>query len=81
LRRWWRAYLTPGSSALYLYLYSILYFFTKLSMVKLVSALLFFGYMALVCAAFFVLTGSIGESTRTDAARARRESAYRCEHA
>src|SRR6185312_4228671 len=57
---WWRSFLTPGSSALYLYLYSILYFFTKLQMVKLVSGLLFFGYMFLVCLAFFVLTGTIG---------------------
>lgn len=29
---WWRSYLTPGSSALYLYLYSVLYFFTKSAM-------------------------------------------------
>lgn len=57
---WWRSYLTPGSSALYLYLYSFLYFFTKLHMVKFVSGLLFFGYMFLVCLAFFVLTGTIG---------------------
>ncbi|XP_019098477.1 PREDICTED: transmembrane 9 superfamily member 7-like, partial [Camelina sativa] len=27
---WWRAYLTAGSSAFYLFLYSIFYFFTKL---------------------------------------------------
>ena len=58
---WWRAYLTPGSSALYLYLYSIVYFFSKLQMVKFVSGLLFFGYMFLVCVAFFVLTGTIGQ--------------------
>ena len=57
---WWRSYLTPGTSALYLYLYSILYFVTKLQMVKFVSGLLFFGYMFLVCVAFFVLTGTIG---------------------
>jgi transmembrane 9 superfamily protein 2/4 len=52
--------LDSGCSALYLYLYSILYFFTKLQMVKFVSGLLFFGYMFLVCVAFFVLTGTIG---------------------
>jgi len=57
---WWRSYLTPGSSALYLFLYSILYFFTKLQIVKFTSGLLFFGYMFLVCCAFFVLTGTIG---------------------
>jgi len=57
---WWRSYLTPGSSAVYLFLYSILYFMTKLSIIKTVSTLLFFGYMLLVCFAFFVLTGTIG---------------------
>ena len=57
---WWRSFLTPGSSALYLFLYSILYFFTKLQIQKFVSGLLFFGYMSLVCMAFFVLTGTIG---------------------
>jgi len=57
---WWRSYLTAGSSALYLFLYSILYFFTKLEIIKMVSALLFFGYMMLVSFAFFVLTGTIG---------------------
>jgi len=57
---WWRSYLTSGSSAFYLFLYSILYFFTKLEIIKFVSALLFFGYMFLVSFAFFVLTGTIG---------------------
>jgi transmembrane 9 superfamily protein 2/4 len=57
---WWRSYLTPGSSALYLFLYSILYFCTRLQIVKFVSGLLFFGYMALVSFAFFILTGTIG---------------------
>ncbi|KAL8217359.1 hypothetical protein R6Q57_020732, partial [Mikania cordata] len=53
---WWRSYLTAGSSALYLFLYSIFYFFTKLEITKLVSGILYFGYMY----AFFVLTGTIG---------------------
>ncbi len=57
---WWRSYLTSGSSALYLFLYSILYFVTKLEVVQFVSALLFFGYMLLVSVAFFLLTGTIG---------------------
>jgi len=57
---WWRSYLTSGSSALYLFLYSILYFFTKLEIIKFIPGLLFFGYMLLVSFAFFVLTGTIG---------------------
>ncbi|RWR78072.1 transmembrane 9 superfamily member 7-like protein [Cinnamomum micranthum f. kanehirae] len=57
---WWRAYLTAGSSALYLFLYSIFYFFTKLDITKVISGILYFGYMSIVSYAFFVLTGTIG---------------------
>lgn len=57
---WWRAYLTAGSSALYLFLYSVFYFFTKLEITKLVSGILYFGYMLIGSYAFFVLTGTIG---------------------
>ncbi|BAT82446.1 hypothetical protein LR48_Vigan07g249900 [Vigna angularis] len=57
---WWRSYLTSGSSALYLFLYATFYFFTKLEITKLVSGLLYFGYMLIASYAFFVVTGSIG---------------------
>ncbi|KAL6844942.1 hypothetical protein ACP4OV_025601 [Aristida adscensionis] len=57
---WWRSYLTSGSSALYLFLYAAFYFFTKLQITKLVSGILYFGYMLLASYAFFVLTGTIG---------------------
>ena len=57
---WWRAYLTSGSSALYLFLYATFYFFTKLEITKFVSGILYFGYMVMISASFFVLTGTIG---------------------
>lgn len=78
---WWRAFLTSGSSALYLYLYSALYFYTnvsgavaaragvvaltspwpvQLSVTSFTASLMYFGYMAMVSVAFFLLTGSIG---------------------
>jgi len=57
---WWRGYLTAGSSALYLFLYSILYFYTKLDITPFASSVLYFGYMFLVSLAFFLLTGTIG---------------------
>ncbi|KVH92927.1 Major facilitator superfamily domain, general substrate transporter [Cynara cardunculus var. scolymus] len=57
---WWRAYLTAGSSALYLFLYSIFYYFTKLEITKLVSGILYVGYMLIASYSFFVLTGTIG---------------------
>jgi len=57
---WWRSYLTSGASAFYMFLYSIFYFFTKLEIEKAVSALLYFGYTAIMALAFFVMTGTIG---------------------
>ncbi|KAG5101775.1 hypothetical protein JHK84_046744 [Glycine max] len=57
---WWRSYLTSGSSALYLFLYAVFYFFTKLEISKPISGILYFGYMLLLSYAFFVLTGTIG---------------------
>uniref|UniRef100_A0A5B6YPT0 Transmembrane 9 superfamily member n=1 Tax=Davidia involucrata TaxID=16924 RepID=A0A5B6YPT0_DAVIN len=57
---WWRAYLTSGSSALYLFLYAAFYFFTKLEITKPVSGVLYFGYMLIASYGFFVLTGTIG---------------------
>ncbi|XP_072998872.1 transmembrane 9 superfamily member 7-like [Typha latifolia] len=57
---WWRAYLTAGSSALYLFAYAVFYFFTKLEITKFVSGILYFGYMLIGSYAFFVLTGTIG---------------------
>lgn len=57
---WWRSYLTSGSSAIYLLLYSTFYFFTKLDMTKTIPTIMYFGYMFIVSYSFFVLTGAIG---------------------
>jgi len=56
----WRSFLTAGTSALYLFLYSVHYFFTVLDVDTAMGTLLFFGYMALACSVFFLLTGTIG---------------------
>eukprot|EP01138_Halocafeteria_seosinensis_P007229 gb/GECG01007392.1/.p1 GENE.gb/GECG01007392.1/~~gb/GECG01007392.1/.p1 ORF type:complete len:638 (+),score=69.90 gb/GECG01007392.1/:1-1914(+) len=57
---WWRSFLTPGSSAAYLFLYSILYFFSKLEIDVFTGGMMYFGYMAAAAWAFFLLTGSVG---------------------
>ncbi|OQS05480.1 endomembrane protein 70 [Thraustotheca clavata] len=57
---WWRSFLTSGSAALYLYLYSFMYFFSKLNITAFVSGLLYFGYMGMISLTFFFLTGTIG---------------------
>ncbi|AQL04082.1 Transmembrane 9 superfamily member 7 [Zea mays] len=50
---WWRAYLTAGSSTLYLFVYAIFYFFNKWEITKLVSGIMYFGYMLIISYAFF----------------------------
>ena len=57
---WWRSYLTSGAPSLYMFFYAIFYFFTKLEITSIVSALLYFGYSVILSILFFVLTGSIG---------------------
>eukprot|EP01080_Neovahlkampfia_damariscottae_P001652 gene1652-12777_t len=60
-RWWWRSFLTPASSSIYLFLYSIFYFSTKLSSVTNITMMLvFFGYTAILCLFFFILTGTVG---------------------
>jgi len=59
-RWWWRSFLTSGSSALYLFLYSILYYVSKLNFTRYEAGVQYFAYMFLVSFTFFLLTGSIG---------------------
>jgi transmembrane 9 superfamily protein 2/4 len=59
-RWWWRSYLSAGSSGGYLFLYSMWYFFSKLSIEGLVPSVLYFSYMGMISITFFILTGSIG---------------------
>jgi len=59
---WWRAYLTSGASALYLFLYAGYYLLTRIRIAKatVASASIFFGYIAILSYGFFVLTGFTG---------------------
>mmetsp|Transcript_29952 Transcript_29952/g.58714 ORF Transcript_29952/g.58714 Transcript_29952/m.58714 type:complete len:635 (-) Transcript_29952:68-1972(-) len=57
---WWRSFIMGSGSALYLFGYSVLYFFTKLEISKFTSSLLFFGYMFLASFTFWIMTGTIG---------------------
>eukprot|EP00406_Dinophysis_acuminata_P043499 CAMPEP_0179311090 /NCGR_PEP_ID=MMETSP0797-20121207/52504_1 /TAXON_ID=47934 /ORGANISM="Dinophysis acuminata, Strain DAEP01" /LENGTH=647 /DNA_ID=CAMNT_0021020847 /DNA_START=67 /DNA_END=2008 /DNA_ORIENTATION=- len=80
---WWRSFFASASSALYVFLYSILYFITRLQMNHHVGALLYFGYMFAMSATFALLKGrsasappstssgrSTGRSRSTDGAGA-----------
>ena len=55
---WWRSYFTSGSSAVYLFLYSLFYFYTKLEIESIVPMLMYFGYMFMISYSFFCLTGT-----------------------
>jgi transmembrane 9 superfamily protein 2/4 len=57
---WWNAFFCSGTSGLYLFLYSIFYFNTRLHIDKLVPTLLYLGYMGVASVMFCLLTGSIG---------------------
>jgi transmembrane 9 superfamily protein 2/4 len=57
---WWRSFLTSGSSAFYLFLYSAFYYSSKLKMDLMVSTILYFGYMFILSILFFLATGVIG---------------------
>lgn len=59
-RWWWRSLLTSGSSAVYLFLYSIVYYSGRLQIDNFVSTILYFGYMFVLSLLFFLATGFIG---------------------
>ncbi|XP_046676236.1 transmembrane 9 superfamily member 2 [Homalodisca vitripennis] len=57
---WWRSFLTSGFTAVYLFLYCIHYFVTKLNIEDAASTFLYFGYTFIMVFLFFLLTGTIG---------------------
>lgn len=59
-RWWWRAFLSAGSSAGYLFVYSTWFFYSKLPITGFVSTMVYFGYMMVIALTFFLLTGSCG---------------------
>ncbi|KAI8080458.1 hypothetical protein BDF21DRAFT_339704 [Thamnidium elegans] len=56
----WRAFLTSGAAGLYVFLYSILYYFTKLDISTFTSTVLYLGYSAVISILLAVFTGSVG---------------------
>ena len=58
-RWWWRSVMTSGSTAIYVFLYSIAYF-SRLESNMTVTYLLYFGYMFIISVGVFLITGTIG---------------------
>jgi transmembrane 9 superfamily protein 2/4 len=56
---WWRSFLTSGSTALYVFMYSTFYF-SKLEANLAITYFLYFGYMSIICFGLFLMTGLVG---------------------
>jgi len=59
--RWpWTSFLASGSTALYVYLYAIYYFFARTKMFGFFQTFFYFSYTAAICFGLFVILGTIG---------------------
>lgn len=56
---WWRSFCTAGSSAIYVFLYSVVYF-KQLEANNLSTYMLYFGYMSLISIGMFLMAGTVG---------------------
>uniref|UniRef100_A0A0N4ZZ31 Transmembrane 9 superfamily member n=1 Tax=Parastrongyloides trichosuri TaxID=131310 RepID=A0A0N4ZZ31_PARTI len=59
-RWWWRSFMTSGFTAVYLFLYCIYYFNSKLVITGTISTILYFSYTAIFVFMFFLMAGTIG---------------------
>ncbi|KAH6796965.1 Endomembrane protein 70 protein family [Perilla frutescens var. hirtella] len=57
---WWRSFLYGGSSGLYIYGYCLYYYYAHSGMSGFMQTSFFFGYMAFVSYAIFVMLGAVG---------------------
>ncbi|GAB1302807.1 Transmembrane 9 superfamily member [Apodemus speciosus] len=53
---WWRAFLTSSFTSVYIFIYALHYFFTKLQVSTIGSAFMYFGYAFILVLAFFLFT-------------------------
>ena len=57
---WWRSFVVSGGSAVYVFAYSIFYFYTKLDIDDFVPSLVYFIYTVIMSVTFWLVTGTIG---------------------
>lgn len=57
---WWRSIVNGGASAVFIFAYSIFYFFFESQMHGFLQFSFFFGYMSMICFAFFLMMASVG---------------------
>lgn len=57
---WWFSFTASGSSGVYLFVYSALYYMFYLSINRFSSTVLYFGYMLIVSVVYGLITGTVG---------------------
>uniref|UniRef100_A0A2P2I9F1 Transmembrane 9 superfamily member n=1 Tax=Hirondellea gigas TaxID=1518452 RepID=A0A2P2I9F1_9CRUS len=59
-RWWWRALISGGSTGLFVYAYAIFFFAYRSEMSGVLQGTFFFGYVAMISYAFFLMLGAVG---------------------
>merc|ERR1712087_375443 len=62
-RWWWFSFFASGSTAAYTFVYSFFWFRGLEASKMLITYMLYFGYMFLICMAMFLVAGSVGTLT------------------
>lgn len=57
---WWRSFAASATSGLYVFMYAMFYYTTRLQISSFVGSLLYFGYMFILSYTFAILTGTMG---------------------
>lgn len=57
---WWRSFLCSGSTGVYVFLYSAIYFFRTVQPNLFATYVLYFGYMGIISMGVALFTGSVG---------------------
>ena len=59
-RWWWQSVFTSGATGIFVFFYSVFYFYYRSQMSGFLQSIQFFGYTVLVCYVFFLTLGTIG---------------------
>ena len=57
---WWRSIFTGAASAVWIYLYCVWFYWTKLHISGFISGVLFFAYTGIACIVYGLLMGTVG---------------------
>eukprot|EP00842_Homolaphlyctis_polyrhiza_P006164 jgi/Hompol1/6549/HPOL_005038-RA len=57
---WWRSFFSSGAAGVYMFLYGIFYYFTRLDVHDPASTIFYFGWTLVMSVLFSILTGTIG---------------------